>query len=73
MDYVYIRAWGLMMGSNRRYIEAQVAKARADEAPEDATFYRDDTGWHTFQDVTRESTRDELAVLVEGIRQGAKS
>jgi hypothetical protein len=48
MDYLYIRAWGRMMGSNLSYIADQVSEARKEKAPEDALYKSSETGrWET--------------------------
>lgn len=54
--YKAIEAWGRMMGSFQYYIEGQVTKARADNAPEFAIYKHDDGTWHTLADVTNPET-----------------
>ena len=49
LDYLYIRAWGRMMGSFDYYIEHQVAEARADGAPQTAIYKDTDGSWHTYE------------------------
>ncbi|MDQ1645721.1 MAG: hypothetical protein QOJ50_1905 [Cryptosporangiaceae bacterium] len=61
-DYPYIRAWGRMFASDRAFIEAEVARARADAAPPDATHRDIDGRWHTTADITRAATRIQLGL-----------
>jgi hypothetical protein len=61
-DYQWIRKWGSYMGSSQWYIDEQVRKARESNAPEDATFHRDDHGWYTVGDITNEMTRYQLGL-----------
>ena len=46
-DYKLIHLWGLMMGSDRTYIEEQRAQARADKAPQTAMFWTSPKNNHT--------------------------
>lgn len=61
-DYLYIRAWGYILGSDRYYIDDEIKKAREDNAPQDAIYvkhnfdssaprewirYESVTSWHT--------------------------
>jgi hypothetical protein len=62
MDYLYIRKWGRIVGSHDYYIENQVAKARRDNAPQNA-IYKEDDGWKTIEDITNSETRRELGLL----------
>lgn len=39
-EYKYIRAWGMALGSHPSYIQDQIAEAKHDKAPFDATFKR---------------------------------
>lgn len=41
-EYRYVRAWGQMMGSFDNYIDEQVDKAIADNAPERAIYHDPD-------------------------------
>lgn len=65
MDYIYIRAWGEMQGSFQYYIDAQVAQAREDGAPQTATYKGNDGTWHTFESIQREDTKREIQAIVE--------
>jgi hypothetical protein len=53
-----IHAWGQMSGSNEHYIVSQCLEAKRGQAPPDATFQRNDTGWHRLPEVTNEDTRE---------------
>lgn len=55
-DYLYIRRWGEMMGSDHSYIGDQIRLAQADRAPQTATFKREG-GWHTIEQVTNPGTQ----------------
>ena len=58
-DYPYIRAWGRLLGSMEYYIDDQIALARKEGAPADATF-RSDFGWHTVDELRDEYRKEEL-------------
>ena len=47
MDYPYIRAWGNLLGKMPRDTIAVVNTARADGAPENATWKTDNGEWKT--------------------------
>lgn len=55
-DYLYIRRWGEMMGSNLDFVADEVARARRDKAPATA-IYRSEDGWRTIEGVTSIDTR----------------
>ena len=56
-DYPCIRAWGRLLNSHSYYITDQVAQAKRDNAPADATYKDDDGHWRTLKDVTRADTK----------------
>jgi hypothetical protein len=62
-EYKGIRAWGEMLHSYEYYIRIQIEEARADKAPEDAVFKRQDGTWATYKDITNEETRAALDKL----------
>lgn len=64
MDYLYIRAWGKMLGSFPCYIEREVDKARWDHAPQSAIYRRQDGTWATFEKIERQDTKDLIASIV---------
>jgi hypothetical protein len=70
MDYLYIRAWGRMMGSNYSYIADQVSEARKEKAPEDALYKSSETGrWQTMSSFGGTAdTRDQVEALVASMR-----
>lgn len=56
--YPAIQAWGEMMVSNQSYIDAQIALAVRDNAPELAIFRQDDSDkWHTLDEVANPQTQ----------------
>lgn len=67
MDYKYIRAWGQMLGSFDYYINAQVEQARQDNAPQTATYRREDGTWATFEEVLRDDTKGRIAKIVSSL------
>ena len=68
MDYKYIRAWGISLGSFDYYIENQIAKAKEDNAPQTAIYKRQDGTWATFEEIKREDTKEEIARLVDNMK-----
>ena len=69
MDYLYIRAWGKMLGSFTSYIEREVEKARKDHAPQTAIYQRQDGSWATFGSVSSGDTRDAVQALVNQMKK----
>jgi hypothetical protein len=69
LDYVYVRAWGRAMGSHPSYIADQVAQARKDKAPPNATYKRvgKDGSWATMDDIQNNSTGRNSREHVEKI------
>lgn len=59
--YVWIVAWGRMLGSFPHYIQDQCDLAAHDDAPTNAIFKRAD-GWHTTDDITNRHTRHQLGL-----------
>lgn len=57
MDYSYIRAWGQMLGSFRYFIDGEVEKARASNAPATAIYRKQDGSWAVFEDIQNDETR----------------
>ena len=69
MDYIYIRAWGRVMGSLPYYIRDMLATAHEDKAPGNA-IYKDDEGtWMTMDDVKNHSTRIQVEQIAESIQR----
>ena len=65
--YIYIRAWGILLGSFEYYIRQEQAKAFQENAPENA-IYKDSEGvWHTFDTIQREDTKQRLTKIVNGL------
>lgn len=69
MDYLYIRAWGKMLGSFPAYIEREVEKARQSNAPRTAIYQRQDGSWATFGSVNSGDTRDAVTCLVNQMQK----
>jgi hypothetical protein len=63
-DYPAIRAWGKQSGSMKYYIDAQVEKARAAKAPQNATYERDGH-WFTTDDIVDLHTRADMQTIAE--------
>ena len=64
MDYLYIQAWEKMMGALPNYVEAQMAQARKDGAPETAIYKANDGTWQTFEGIKREDTKQKIQEMV---------
>jgi hypothetical protein len=64
LDYMYIRAWGRMMGSNQYYIDGEIEQARRDRAPQNVV-YQTDGVWRTFDRVTKPNTIALIEHLVK--------
>ena len=69
MDYLYIRAWGKMLGSFPCYIDREVEKARQSQAPQTAIYQRDNGSWATFGSVNSGDTRDAVQTLVNQMKR----
>jgi hypothetical protein len=67
MDYVYVRAWGRNMGSHASYIADQVAEARKDRAPDNATHKLANGTWATMDDLADNAHGRRTRENVEGI------
>jgi hypothetical protein len=63
IDYLYIRAWGKMLGSHEYYIKNQVEQAREDKAPQDV-IYKRDKDWVRFSEVRNVQTKYQVNALV---------
>lgn len=61
-DYPYVRAYGRAMGSFQYWIDMQVAEAREDNAPENATHRNADGTWSTTDDVINPTVRKMLGL-----------
>lgn len=69
MDYLYIRAWGKMLGSFPAYIEREVENARQSNAPRTAIYQRQDGSWATFGTVNSGDTRDTVQRIVKQLQE----
>jgi hypothetical protein len=59
-SYPYIRAWGQMMRSSNFYIEDQIALARKENAPLDATWRGLNGKWHCLSDMAERNPNKTL-------------
>jgi hypothetical protein len=65
--YLYIRAWGEMMGSRDWYVTDQIAIARRENAPADAVYKKvasEGGAWVSFSEVTNPHTIDRITAIV---------
>jgi hypothetical protein len=64
-QYKALRAWGKLSGSHGDYINAQIEKARASNAPYNAIYLRWEAGevkeWRTVDDITIIETVKKLS------------
>lgn len=60
--YKWIVLWGGLMGSYTYYIDEQLYKAEATNAPETATYQKQDGSWNTIDDIKNEDTRFALGL-----------
>ncbi len=68
MNYPYIRAWGMMLGSFPSFIECEVEEAERTHAPQTAIYQDQDGNWMTFEDIQLSDTRKRIASLVETMK-----
>lgn len=65
IEYKYIYAWGKFMHSYNSYIEDQMLRAKADNAPKKATFYSfDKKRWNTYDDITNFEVKMNIRSIV---------
>ena len=69
MDYVFIRAWGRMMGSDSRFVRDQIATAHEDKAPGNAIYKGEDGIWATIEDVTSTNRRQQLDRMAAALQR----
>ena len=62
VDYLWIRKWDEFRGSCASYVKEQVTLARAENAPKNAIYKRDDGCWATTDDVVDARTRFVLGL-----------
>lgn len=58
-DYIWIKRWGIKLGSYPQYITDEQQRAARDNAPLGATYKRDD-GWVTIHEVTNIMTQSDF-------------
>jgi hypothetical protein len=64
LRYRHLRAWCQMMGSYPYYVKQELDHARQTNAPDDAIYWREDSGWRTFADVTNANTREVIEAIL---------
>ena len=71
-EYPYIRAWGKMLQSFDSYIEHEVARAKEDEAPQNAIYLDSDKKtWHTADEISDPDTKRRIESIVDHMRYKA--
>ncbi len=66
MDYRHLRIWGKMMVHYPPQLQADLAAARRDRAPDDAVLHNG-MRWVTYSEITRKDTRRIMDGLLAGI------
>lgn len=64
MPFRYIKAWGFLQGHSDARVEANVRRATAEEAPEDACFYDSNQKKWTTEGQLDPEARRVLSMLV---------
>ena len=64
-DYLYLRAWDNMMGSNPSWCQLNLERARKEKAPHDAIFKDSKGNWQTFKTIERPDTKILIEKFVE--------
>lgn len=62
LDYLYIRAWGIVGNRDYRETECNLEMARKEGAPMSAIYKMEDGTWKTFEDVTSEGIKELLLI-----------
>lgn len=70
--YRYIRAWCRLLGSSSAFTKNEVARARADKAPETALYQRHDGTWATFEGIQREDTKREIQAIIDEMERAER-
>jgi hypothetical protein len=60
MEYKYIRAWGMIMGSFIDFIESEIYKAQCEKTPQTAICRRQDGTWATVEGIRSEDTKNRI-------------
>lgn len=68
-EYLYIRAFGKILGSFQGYIEMEVDKAQREKAPQNAIFRRQNGSWATFDDIQYEDVRKRVQAIVDQMKK----
>lgn len=62
LDYLYIRAWGIVGDRDYRETERNLEMARKEGAPMSAIYKTEAGTWKTFKDVTSEGIKELLLI-----------
>jgi hypothetical protein len=68
VDYIMIRAWGELIGSEQHFVRDQIAIAHEDKAPGNAIFKRDDGTWATVEDIASSNRRQQVERIAARIQ-----
>lgn len=63
MDYRYIRAWGVYLGTRRYYVRQAQMWASLERAPERAIYKDADDVWKTVDDIMNEHVKEHIITL----------
>jgi hypothetical protein len=69
VDYVLIRAWGELMGSDNSFVRAQVAIAHEDKAPHNAIYKAEDGTWATVDQIASSNRRQQVERIAAAIQK----
>jgi hypothetical protein len=64
VQFPYLLAWDIMMGSYRYWRELNQARAAEDNAPATA-IYRDAIGWRTYEEIPSPDTKALIDSIME--------
>lgn len=67
-EYIYLRAWCRMLGSFSTFTENEVARAKADGAPQTAIYRRTDGTWATFEEIQCKETKQTVQAIVREMK-----
>lgn len=72
MNYLYIRAWGKVLGSYSNYVESQIREATLQNAPENAIYKSADGRWQTADKIVSEPMRNRIELMVSTAKANIK-
>lgn len=64
VQYPYLLAWDIMMGSYQYWKEMQQERAANENAPTTA-IYRDGAGWRTYEEISSPDTKARIDSIME--------